>query len=399
MTAFMMANPLMIIMGALIAIGLVLEHAWRHNIFGIRQHFGNFVQWFSGVFDSWIKPTLSAMGTSVIILANTFIHHISNLKNYWDLAWNAMYIIGAKAWNAIVGGISFVAKGIQDFANGLIWLYNLGAGSLGQPLMDYFEIDFSRLILDTSDAEGNITSIMNDIGNSAENTSNVIKDQIGLWNKTLDSVKPHLEDMGDEFIKQGEQIDSGIVKETSILDNVMGGVTSTMGMAVGAVRGLGAGFDTTTQSIMDSTSAMRNFNSVIGGGSGGIGSVAGIMSVSSKKVIYDTRKFSRDTITELLKSYGATLESIKYLGGTQASAYYGGSALNDFIWRPGQGAIAINPQDTLVGTKGGAGGGTVINFEPTITNTFEVTNEVDIDRIKNEMSEEWVEEIKSMMRR
>lgn len=51
----------------------------------------------------------------------------------------------------------------------------------------------------------------------------------------------------------------------------------------------------------------------------------------------------------------------------KVKSVFGGGSKNDFIWRPGQGAISINPNDTLVGFKGsppnlggGGGGGDII---------------------------------------
>lgn len=44
-------------------------------------------------------------------------------------------------------------------------------------------------------------------------------------------------------------------------------------------------------------------------------------------------------------------------GGEKVTRYFG-----DMIWRPGSPPIAISPQDTLVATKGGAGGGVNISY-------------------------------------
>lgn len=54
-------------------------------------------------------------------------------------------------------------------------------------------------------------------------------------------------------------------------------------------------------------------------------------------------------------------------GGSNNSSSTGNKSKNDFIWRPGQGATAINPNDTIVGFKGAPpnlGGGKGITFAP-----------------------------------
>ena len=63
----------------------------------------------------------------------------------------------------------------------------------------------------------------------------------------------------------------------------------------------------------------------------------------------------------------------------------GGRKEDDFIWRKGQGAVSINPNDTIVGFKGKApnlgGGSTVININNPI-----VRNTSDIKMLANEVS-------------
>jgi len=78
--------------------------------------------------------------------------------------------------------------------------------------------------------------------------------------------------------------------------------------------------------------------------------------------------------------------------GPTGSGAFGSVArvgLNDFISRPGQAPVSFNPNDTIIGTKGGLGGGTTIN------NTFNISPDVDsgslrraIEAASREMFEE-----------
>lgn len=75
----------------------------------------------------------------------------------------------------------------------------------------------------------------------------------------------------------------------------------------------------------------------------------------------------------------------------------GGSekGLNDFIWRPGQSPIRINPNDTLVGTKSGmgtGGGGITINQVLNVT----TSNRDEIDRAIRENNMRLVDDVKRL---
>jgi len=80
----------------------------------------------------------------------------------------------------------------------------------------------------------------------------------------------------------------------------------------------------------------------------------------------------------------------------------GGSSKNDFIWRPGQAPISINPQDTLVGFKGAPpklGGGTQEKGEVTInqTNYITVSDREEMEKLIRDNNVKLVEEIKRMV--
>lgn len=66
-----------------------------------------------------------------------------------------------------------------------------------------------------------------------------------------------------------------------------------------------------------------------------------------------------------------------------------GRSYNDFIWRPGQAPVAINPNDTLVGTKGGAGSSTINQ-----TNNITVADTAMIERMIEQNNRSLVDEIR-----
>lgn len=90
--------------------------------------------------------------------------------------------------------------------------------------------------------------------------------------------------------------------------------------------------------------------------------------VKAFKVAFDAIWSSFKWLWDKLK---AGFEAIKgwlgFGGDDDNSSSTGMRSKNDFIWRPGQGATAINPNDTIVGFKGAPpdlGGGKGITFAP-----------------------------------
>ncbi|GAH74882.1 unnamed protein product, partial [marine sediment metagenome] len=82
------------------------------------------------------------------------------------------------------------------------------------------------------------------------------------------------------------------------------------------------------------------------------------------------------------------IEWIQELPGSQEAreTLWGpGGQMTDFIMRPGQKPMPFSPQDTIVGTKGGAGGG--INITNHITVSAAINNDMDLRNLANRLSE------------
>ena len=61
---------------------------------------------------------------------------------------------------------------------------------------------------------------------------------------------------------------------------------------------------------------------------------------------------------------------------------------NDFIMRPGQPLIKVNPNDTIVGFKGGSGLGGGVNYSPTINIRVDrMSSDMDIKRLARKIGE------------
>jgi len=80
-------------------------------------------------------------------------------------------------------------------------------------------------------------------------------------------------------------------------------------------------------------------------------------------------------------------ETSRALGTEQV----GTTAFNDFMWRPGSAPISFSPQDTIIGTKGGLGGGSVVINQ---TNNINVSNMEEMERMINDNNSRLVDDVR-----
>lgn len=100
-----------------------------------------------------------------------------------------------------------------------------------------------------------------------------------------------------------------------------------------------------------------------------------------------------DSLLEWVPGYKKVRSSVNN------SRFNPGSHKNDFIWRAGQGAVSINPNDNLVGFKGappslGNSSGQSIN--QTITINATVSNDYDVRKLADQLNRYWVSDINKM---
>ena len=204
---------------AIIAAIVLFVLAWKNNWGHIRQHTGNFLKWFAGIFDTWIKPVFSLIGTGIIALAYGFITSIKNMGAYWSLIWNGMKLAAFTIWNGIVTGIEWLGNKVIDFVNTLIKARNWLGKKVGWEQWEELpEWNLDKLKASTDDAKEAIKTALEDIKKNGEEGFEGMKDAIDSWNNTLDSVAPKITEIGDKFIEQGNAIDSGIKKQEKLVD-------------------------------------------------------------------------------------------------------------------------------------------------------------------------------------
>ena len=438
--SFLSANPIIIILMAIVAAILILNYMWAHNIFGIRQVTGNFVKFLAFVYNYGIKPTLSAIGTGFIWIYNIIAFAISHASLIWKLMWLNMYIVGATIWNAILIGIqTFVNMSIQPIQ----MLYDsiaAIAGFFGIKLPKLkFGLDLSKMMINLSGAQEEAEETSEQLGVGFVSAIENAQRQTEWWNNTLDGITVAMDNFGDELIRQGNEIDNG-AKGVGFLDDVMSTLTGTLmgaqtnttdfNSALSAVDRKMETFtgtvDNTKQAITTATDKWNDFSD---GAHTNIEKSIGY--VDNLKTEMDTKLtgvwVSQHRIEEYVvkvskpsplppeayytnemciaphETYTPPSEYTKGRGGLSEEtweSYLAASwpeAFKDVIWRPGSRPIRISPSDTVFATSRSTG--KVINFNPTINVEINATSEVDIDAITDKISSEWVEKLNSLVRR
>lgn len=97
--------------------------------------------------------------------------------------------------------------------------------------------------------------------------------------------------------------------------------------------------------------------------------------------------------------FGFVADAIRVILGIEKEDE-GGKTVDDAIITP-QGVVYTAPSDYLIATKtpGSIGGGMVIDYHPTIHMNNDISSDVDISRIKKELSEDLAREIDGRLRR
>jgi methyl-accepting chemotaxis protein len=98
-----------------------------------------------------------------------------------------------------------------------------------------------------------------------------------------------------------------------------------------------------------------------------------------------------ESIGDLFES-GGFLNPISW--GKRLTSYFEiGSSYDDFIMRPGSGAVSFSPEDTVIGIKEPGNLGKTINFSPTININASISNDTDIRQLGNKLSDMWKDDL------
>jgi len=295
-----MLGPIgMALMGILAAVA-IFTVAWSKNWFGIRQKTGAFVVWFSGVYDKWIKPVLFQMGVGIIVLKNTFVFVLTNIRNIWSFTWLSIKSIAFKTWNAIL-------TGVETFINGILLpyrtLYNIGGGVaekiFGFKIPKFPKFDLSAFKVSTEEVDSELTKVKGSLKSAFTDTAVKTAKDVKWLDGALSGLTGTIKNWGEGMIESGNKMDAereakeANAESTNKLSEVISNFT---GMITG----------TFTPAVNESTDKINtNTDAIISSGNESLKTIPKIDNLTTS--INDTSKAARNAAQALNYSFEPAL--------------------------------------------------------------------------------------------
>ena len=407
---FLFLNPIGLAILGVIAAVLLLNYIWKHNLFGIRQSFGNFLKWFSGIYDRWIKPVLFIIGSGMIILYNIIKFAITNAGLIWEKTWLTMFLVAHSIWNGILAGVEWFVNTLLTPLQ-LLWDTIAGiAGFLGYKLPSIkFRIDLSGYRTDMTEMVDRLAEVDTQLSYNFRNAMQEAGESVIWWGETLNSVTPLLTEMGNEFIRQGDRIDAGLEEGKGFIEEFAGAIGNLLPTTQHTFDGMNQNVTNFNSVVTDfSSNTVDNFAAV----SGSIENINDSL-IDTKNnfgVAQDQAISYINTLNSIPRSVETHVDIYKhvhtvYTGWPSIFAGYSAASPFEYFQR---GGIVRRPTAAILGERGPEavipldklGVGQTINISPTIYITVEgVTPEEVVDKIKSEISAKIIEELNSMFRR
>ena len=300
-----MLGPIgMALMGILAAIA-IFTVAWSKNWFGIRQKTGAFVVWFSGVYDKWIKPVLFQAGVGIVILKNTFVFVLTNIKNIWSFTWLSIKSAAFKTWNTLLAGV-------ETFVNGMLAPYRIlyekggdvakGAAKLfgfGLEMPKFPKFDLSAFKVSTEEVDSELTKVKGSLKSAFTDTAVKTAKDVKWLDGALSGLTETMKVAGEGMIESGNKMDAereakeANAESTNKLSEVISNFT---GMITG----------TFTPAVNESTDKINtNTDAIISSGNESLKTIPKINDLTTS--INDTSKAARNAAQALNYSFEPAL--------------------------------------------------------------------------------------------
>ncbi len=309
----------------------------------------------SWIWDKILKPMLSIFGTGFIVLFGKLQGIFENWSLSWKLVWDYVKLVAFNVWNGIVTGIETfvngIIKGINWLTNGISKFAKFFGVNLGD--LQISEIDLSGIKIDTEPLKQEIASIKEAMRTNTERTNEEINQQVSAWNGWLDNISNSLKGIDEPANSANETISS--MQTTA---------------------------DTATTSI---TTAFSTMTTNITSGESTFTTSVGNMTTAIEKL-----GTAGETAKEAIKGIDLVQQAIQKTVGSGYIVGVGQVLNEQQIPSPLIGAGA--------GTAAGLNAGMNINFNPNTTINATISKEVDIDRVKDKLSREWVDELRELIR-
>jgi len=298
-------GPIGIALTGIIIAVTIFAAAWSKNWFGIRQKTGAFVVWFSGVYDKWIKPVLFHAGVGIIVLKNTFVFVLTNIKNIWSFTWLSIKSAAFKTWNTLLAGVETFVNGMLapfrilyekggDVAKGAAKLFGFG---LEMPKFPKF--DLSAFKTSTEEVDSELAKVKGSLKSAFTDTAVKTAKDVKWLDGALSGLTGTIKNWGEGMIESGNKMDAereakeANAESTNMLSEVISNFT---GMITG----------TFTPAVDESTDKINtNTDAIISSGNESLKTIPKIDNLTTS--INDTSKAARNAAQALNYSFEPAL--------------------------------------------------------------------------------------------
>ena len=369
-----------------IIVGMVL--AWKENFADMQDWIAMVWEGIENIFSGSIKITTGLFGAFLALISGD----TEKFKNSMSLIWQGIKQLLFGLVQFIVGAFISIGIGVLRALIGILkilvgfgttvltWVDGLTGGLLTKAKKFYFWL-MSIIIrglrkLSEIPGFGWIGTFM-DIGeNVEEKIKNMFADD--MMKDDIESIGEAVEDMGDTTSVSLKDTKNNFLTELQ----KMGVATDEGSNNINNIWGDGM-FDMIdiTQYTMD-----ENFNVFAGG-----------LNKEYEALSAHLTRMNNARNGKSTSSWAYNLHDNVYAASAKTAMMVRDLGLDDFVWRPGSSPVKINPNDTLVGTKGGTGmgsGSVVINQ----TNNISVSDKAEFERIIDDNNKRVVEDLRRMVK-
>ena len=216
--------PIILIIGAIVAILLILNEMWKSNFGDIRGHVGRFLQWFSGVYETVFKPILDFMGKGIIFLVNVIDFAMRNASALWERVWLQIYASAATVWNMLLTGIEIFVNGMLTPLK-ILWDSLAGLAELvGINVPKFPTLNLNQWKVELGDVEKRVAELDKELGANFMDTMIETQKQTDAWTQGLDEATGAILHLGKEVEASGAAIDAGLDEGKGFIPGLEGGL-------------------------------------------------------------------------------------------------------------------------------------------------------------------------------
>ena len=115
--AFLLANPVILVLAAIIAAVVIFAYAWDNNWGGIRETVNKWANGLIDIYNNSIRPFFVQLNAAGYLLVADWNNNMELMKLGWKAGWISIKLAVGNVWNSILGIIKSAAEGLLSILN------------------------------------------------------------------------------------------------------------------------------------------------------------------------------------------------------------------------------------------------------------------------------------------